>query len=151
MDTVIGVLGLVVLDAQEYERWMKSAYKTLESARRDRENGFYNWACFKSHQASEKALKALLWGIGRPRPGHALVHLLHRLEEELGAEAPASVKQACATLDKYYIPTRYPDAWAEGSPEDYFTEADADDALEKALVIVKWVEGVWRELSRKEG
>jgi HEPN domain-containing protein len=151
VDTVIGVLGLVILDAQEYERWMKSAYKTLESARRDRENGFYNWAYFKTHLASEKALKALLWGIGRPRPGHALIHLLLHLEEELGAEAPATVKQACATLDKYHIPTRYPDAWVEGSPEDYFTESDADNALGKALVIVKWVEGLWRELSRKGG
>jgi len=66
-------------------------------------------------------------------------------------EAPVSIKQACATLDKYYISTRYPDAWVEKSPEDYFTEADADDALEKALVIVKWVEGVWRELSRRGG
>jgi len=64
VNTGVGVLGLVFLDAQEYERWMKSAYKTLESARRDRENGFYNWACFKSHQASDKALKALLWGLG---------------------------------------------------------------------------------------
>jgi len=54
-------------------------------------------------------------------------------------------------IDKYYISTRYPGAWAEGFPEDYFTEANADGALEKALVIVEWVEGVWRELSIIEG
>jgi HEPN domain-containing protein len=35
------------------------------------------------------------------------------LEKELSIEAPIDVKQACTTLDKYYIPIRYPDAWVE--------------------------------------
>ena len=60
------------LDEGEFERWKRSALRTLESARRDLDGGDYNWACFKSHQAAEKALKALLWGVGRPRSGHAL-------------------------------------------------------------------------------
>jgi len=50
------------LDVSEYERWTRSAVRTLESAERDAEHGDYNWACFKAHQAAEKALKALLWG-----------------------------------------------------------------------------------------
>jgi HEPN domain-containing protein len=69
-----GVLVVVFLDVDEYERWMKSAIKTLESARRDIKQGDYNWACFKAYQAGEKALKALLWGAGLPRTGHALTH-----------------------------------------------------------------------------
>jgi hypothetical protein len=51
------------LDEGEFERWMRSALRTLESARRDLDGGDYNWACFKSHQAAGKALKALLWGV----------------------------------------------------------------------------------------
>jgi len=71
------------------------------------------------------------------------------LEKELGIEAPINVKQACTTLDKYYIPIRYPDAWVEGVPEDYFTESDARDAINKALLIIKWVKETWRKLLRE--
>jgi len=79
-----------------------------------------------------------------------LTYLLERLERELGIEAPINIKQACIALDKYYIPTRYPDAWVEGIPEDYFSEHDAVDAVDKALSIIRWVEETWRELLRRE-
>ena len=55
---------MAYLDASEYERRMKSAIRTLKSAEHDVEHGDYNWACFKAHQAAEKALKSLLWGSG---------------------------------------------------------------------------------------
>jgi hypothetical protein len=71
------------------------------------------------------------------------------LEKELSIEAPIDVKQACTTLDKYYIPIRYPDAWVEGAPEYYFTESDARDAINKALLIIEWVEETWRKLLRE--
>ncbi len=61
-----------MLDEDEYKRWIAMAKKTLESARRDLEGGDYNWACFKSQQSAEFAVKAILWGIGEPRYGHAV-------------------------------------------------------------------------------
>ena len=42
---------------------MRSATRTLESAKHDADHGDYNWACFKAHQAAGKALKALLWAV----------------------------------------------------------------------------------------
>jgi HEPN domain-containing protein len=37
---------------------------------------------------------------------------------------------ACArTLDRHYVPARYPDAFSEGSPFEYFDEKTALDAL----------------------
>ena len=80
-----------------------------------------------------------------------MTYLLEHLERELDIEAPINIEQACIALDKYYIPTRYPDAWVEGIPEDYFSEQDAIDAVEKALSIIRWVEETWRELLRREG
>jgi len=50
------------LDEGEFSRWMRSSTRTLESARRDLEAGDYSWACFKAHQAVEKALKVLPMG-----------------------------------------------------------------------------------------
>ena len=51
------------LDVSEFDRWLRSALRTLESAKRDLEFGDYNWTCFKAHQTVEKALKAILWGV----------------------------------------------------------------------------------------
>ncbi len=138
-----------ILDEAEYERWMESARRTLESARGDLERGDYNWACFKAHQAAEKALKALLWGVGRPTPGHMLPRLLSAVEEALGVETPSDVREACIRLNKMYIPTRYPDAWTEGIPEEYYSEGEAREAIMEAERVIRWVEGVWRRLSRR--
>ena len=89
------------------KRWFMSALKTLESAKLDYDHGFYSWACFKSHQAAEKALKALLWGLGRPRTGRSLPVLLSWLGNVLG-NIPDDIKEYCIRLNKMYIPTRYP-------------------------------------------
>jgi HEPN domain-containing protein len=115
------------------------------------EHGDYNWACFKAHQAAERALKALLWGVGVPRTGHSLTHLLNYIAQELGLRAPDDVRESCLVLDKHYVPTRYPNAWAEGTPEDYYFEGEAWSAIARARRVMEWVEGVWRESSRRGG
>ena len=135
------------LDFTEFERWFRSARLTLESAKRDALHGDFNWACFKAHQAVEKALKAL-WGVGSPRVGHALNKLLDYVKE-LGIEVPQEVEKACNRLNKYYIPTRYPDAWSEGIPEEHFTRDDAEEAIKLAELVLSWVEDTWRRLFRK--
>jgi len=138
----------LVLDVAEYSRWLKTAKSTLKSAEGDLERGDYSWACFKAQQAAEFAVKALLYGLGLPAHGHSISGLL--------AKAPSSLHvsegliQRAKTLDKLYIPTRYPNAWAEGSPEDYYTVKDAEEAICCAKEVVSWVEASWRSL-RKEG
>ncbi len=42
------------------------------------------------------------------------------------------IMQAAKALDKHYVPTRYPNAWVEGLPEDYYTKEDAKDAIKYA-------------------
>ncbi|MEM3109533.1 MAG: HEPN domain-containing protein [Candidatus Bathyarchaeia archaeon] len=135
--------GYFMLDDEEYHRWMRSSRMTLESARGDLERGDYNWACFKAHQAAEFAVKALLHGLGLPAHGHGVSKLLMELPE--GLEAHGMLREAKA-LDKYYVPTRYPDAWAEGTPEDYYTGEDAEEAVGYAKKIIDKVEHSWRSL-----
>ena len=137
----------MILDEEEFERWLRSAKLTLRSALRDSEAGDHNWACFKAHQAAEKALKALLWGIGEPAYGHSLKALAERVRE-VGLEAPSWLIRAATRLSGYYTPTRYPDVWSEGIPEEYYTEEEAGEAIALARRIVEWVEEVWRRLSR---
>ncbi len=43
--------------------------------------------------------------------------------------------------DLYYIPPRYPNGFASGKPADYFTEAQAREALDAADQIIRFCEG----------
>lgn len=133
-----------MLDSSEYERWMETARRTLSSARGDLERGDYNWACFKAQQAAEFAVKALLYGLGLPHHGHSVSRLLRVMPG--GISVPQDVMQAAITLDKYYVPTRYPNAWHEGIPAEYYSRMDAEEAIRHAEEIVRWVERSWRSL-----
>jgi HEPN domain-containing protein len=53
------------------------------------------------------------------------------------------------TLSKFYTPTRYPDVWSEGIPEEYYSRRDAEEAVGHAVRVVGWVEELWRELLRR--
>lgn len=137
-----------MLDESEFKRWIESALRTLESAKVDHSHGFYSWACFKAHQAAEKAIKALLWGLGNPQVGHSLNILLVKLSELIG-EVPETILEFSARLNKYYIPTRYPDVWSEGIPEEQYTMKESQEAISMVEDVIKWVRRVWESL-RKE-
>ena len=51
-------------------------------------------------------------------------------------------------IDKYYIPTRYTDAWSEGLPEDYYT---AEEALVCSEKVISEVDEKWRSLKNAKG
>ncbi len=138
-----------MIDIDEFNRWFRSAKNTLNAAHPDFEAGNYNWVCFKCHQAIEKALKAILWGLGRSKTGHSLVSLIREIEN-LDIRVPHDIFDDCAWLSKYYMITRYPNTWESGIPEDYFTRQEAEEALRKARKILEWVERTWQELLRKE-
>ncbi len=137
-----------MLDEYEYLRWLSSAKRSLESARGDLDRGDYSWACFKAQQAAELAVKGLLHGIGSPAYGHSVSKLLLHIEAE---EIPDGVMQCAKALDKYYVPTRYPNAWAEGMPHEYYTELDATNAIKYAEEVISWIESIWERLRRGGG
>ena len=125
--------------------WLRQALRNLRSARVNMEAGLYEEACFESHQAAEKALKALLQGIGVERRGHALLYL-YREAEARGVRAPGDLVSCLLELDKHYIPSRYPNAFPEGAPADYYTLEDARRCIACAEAVVKWVEERLREV-----
>ena len=121
-----------MLDENEYERWMKSAKHTLRSAKADRKGGDYNWACFKAHQAAEKAIKALLYGLGLPTYRRSISKLVTKIPRTI--KPKRKIMQDAKSLDKLCIPTRYPNAWIEGTPEEYYTSRDAKEAIKSCLL-----------------
>ncbi|WP_054856541.1 HEPN domain-containing protein [Vulcanisaeta sp. JCM 16159] len=132
------------VDVEEFSRWILMAKRTLESARGDEERGDYNWSCFKAHQASEFAVKAILYGVGRPTRGHSITHLLSELSRMV--QVPIDIMDLGKFLDKFYVPTRYVDAWSEGVPYEYFTRSDAEMAIKAAERIITFIEDLWRGL-----
>jgi HEPN domain-containing protein len=128
------------LDREEFNRWMQNAKYTLKSADNDKLSGFYNWACFKAQQAAEYGVKAYLRGIGKDSFGHSVSLLLKRVNFD------DNIINAAKLIDKYYIPTRYTDAWAEGIPEDYFTVEEATEAIRSSEFIINEVELKWKLL-----
>ena len=100
-------------EEEEYIRWVEMARRTLRSAERDLLGGDYNWACFKAHQAAEYVVKGVLHGLGMDAHGHSISALLAKLPREFSV---MDIMDGAKLLDKYYIPTRYPNAWSERSP-----------------------------------
>ncbi|MHA1364333.1 MAG: HEPN domain-containing protein [Candidatus Freyarchaeota archaeon] len=54
---------------------LRQAEKDLAKARRDLDEGDYEWACFTSQQAAEKAVKALFQFRGVEIRGHTVSEL----------------------------------------------------------------------------
>ena len=72
---------------------------------------------------AERDLEAALQRWGAEAWGHSCVQLLR-------------------TVDRYYVPARYPNGYAEGKPGDYITQGDADDAIGSGEAIVRFCNGL---------
>lgn len=82
-------------DSREIKDWLRKAEKEMNTARANLEIGEYDAAAFYSHQAAEKALKALfILKFHRLWKTHDLV----ALSEKLGA--PEEISKLCETLNE---------------------------------------------------
>jgi len=121
----------------EAERWMKQALRDLDAARNSVTSGNFEWACFQAQQATKKAVKALIYGLGRGAWGHSVLELLEGIRDVYG---DVDAMLSCAReLDRHYIPSRYPNAYESGYPALFYDEETAGRAIKCAEEIVKWV------------
>lgn len=126
------------LSSERYKDWLSEAEEDLSIAKILLKEGKYGASCFHSHQAAEKASKALLLLHGRFEPGHSVSELLI-ISRETGAKIDEDQIRYARILDRYYIPTRYPNAFERGAPHQYFLEDDAREATQLAEEIIKIV------------
>ena len=95
-------------------------------------------ACFHAQQASEKALEAVVTIVhGDTIPTHLAQQLLRALTE-LGEVIPNDVATAANALDRFYVPTRYPDALDFADASVVFSAGDARQAMAWADVVIEW-------------
>ncbi len=126
--------------------WLEQALRDLEQAEQSMQAGRHEWACFAAHQAVEKALKGLNLACGQQAWGHTLTRLWRALpEQDWQPEPPADLEDRLRLLDGFYIPTRYPDSYPEGTPGEHFGRLQSDQALLHAGVITSWVRAALAE------
>ncbi|MCX7795744.1 MAG: HEPN domain-containing protein [bacterium] len=123
---------------EEARRWFRQAQCDFDDALYLLEGGRFNTACFWAQQCAEKALKAFLYFKGIEIVlGHSTAELCHNaMEFDPDFESIASIS---ASLDKYYIPTRYPNGLPGGVPAEAYTKDDAQVAVSMAQRILEFV------------
>jgi len=97
---------------QRDQDWLREAHAELQAARDLFRGGHWSWCCFTCQQTAEKALKALCEHFRNPQFGHNLNLLRQALEAHMSMLE--SAQMACARLNRYYILTRYPNAFDRG-------------------------------------
>jgi HEPN domain-containing protein len=117
--------------------WFNQSIRDLEQAADSRDDGRHEWACFASHQAAEKAVKALHLHLGQEAWGHVVAKLLQELPETVSIEEVLIEKGR--VLDNFYIPTRYPNGHPEGSPFEHYGPLQSEEAIRYASEITEFV------------
>ena len=122
----------------EAQRWREQANEDLEAARVLYKGGRFAQACFYCQQAAEKALKSLGWLRGLDLWGHSLLQLRDHLRPH-GFEVDLLSEADLAGLDRFYIPTRYPNSVPDIIPQRAFVAADAMTGLTAVERILTFV------------
>jgi HEPN domain-containing protein len=132
---------------KESERWLLFAHQDLRMAELAMTEGLYNQVCFHSQQCAEKAIKGLLAQQGKVPPRtHRLADLLGLLEPDPFAEDRIEIQ----LLDRFYLPTRYPDALPGSLPEGLPDAGDAQEALTIAGKVLTQVKQLLQEVTHDD-
>jgi len=91
-------------------------------------------AAFHAQQCVEKALKALLLHNGISFPKTHVIEVLLDLLKTQGTKIPKGV-DAAFELSEYAVQTRYPGEW------EPVTKVEARKSIERAALVLTWVEG----------
>ena len=123
----------------EARSWLRQSLAELEDAGELEERSRFYLALFLHQQATEKALKAYLYHQGEEelftRSVQDLLELAIPYDKEFEEVSKAK------TLDRYYVPTRYPNGLAGDVPADFFDDPEecrgARELATKAIELVK--------------
>jgi HEPN domain-containing protein len=122
-------------------RWFTQARDEFRDADELRKRGRFYLALFHFQQATEKALKAYLyWKVKSARVFHT-----HSVDElaKMAVEIDSDFERVTLAkkLDRYYIPTRYPNGLPGGVPSRYFDDPEeAEEAMQLAKSTIDLIE-----------
>jgi len=124
------------------QRWLQTAQEDLQAAEVLLKAKMYAQACFHAQQSGEKAVKAL-WYLADADPwGHSVQRLVSEFPRQGEMPNYHQWVELGALLDKFYIPTRYPNGLPDLTPGQVYLEEDAQRGVEAARVLIdgclKW-------------
>ena len=118
---------------EESHRWLTQAKDEFQDADDLRKRGRFYLALFHFQQAAEKGLKAYLYL--KVKSIDDLLEMAFDISSDFKEVAQAK------KLDKYYIPTRYPNGLPGGVPSRYFDDPkEAEEAMELAKSVIELAE-----------
>lgn len=117
--------------------WLNQAKRDLKQAKSSLKSEFYEWACFASQQAANKAVKALIQSRGGEAWGHSVAALIDATPENV---RPSYLRDKALELDQAYVPSRYPNAHPVGFPGSSYTKTMAERLIGYAKEIVDFCE-----------
>ena len=107
--------------------WINQAERDLKVAEELKKDESFEWSCFVAQQAAEKAVKAVFQTLNAAAWGHSVFDLMRILSKKVMVNE--ELLDCARGLDRYYVATRYPNGFESGSPYEYFTRRDAEDAI----------------------
>jgi HEPN domain-containing protein len=110
--------------------WLNQAKNDYNWAYEGISLGYYSQVCFMAQQAGGKAIRSIAYFQGKDVRGHSITKIAQALAYN------GEIEQAGKMLDLFYISARYPDALPAGAPFEFFTKEQAEEALEKANLII---------------
>jgi HEPN domain-containing protein len=125
-------------------RWLRTGEDDLDAAIVLRKNKKFPHACFHAQQAGEKALKAVWYYADADPWGHSIRKLIEDLEKvDLSLyERLKSLLRAGTLLDRFYIPTRYPNGLPELTPGEAYLDEDAEQCIQQATEVLAAVKAL---------
>ena len=116
--------------------WLKQSEAEFKAATDLLNTNNFAWCCFTAQQSAEKSIKAILNHLQSDTLGHNLNTLIQEVEQHL--QVDQAVINACIRLNRFYIPTRYPDAFASGVPAEQYFDQDANQAVQDAEEVIRF-------------
>jgi HEPN domain-containing protein len=129
---------------REAIRWLTTADDDIDSAVILKNNGKFAHSCFHAQQAGEKALKAVWYFADADPWGHStkkLIEDLNFVDLKLYQKLESYIKMAMV-LDRFYIPTRYPNGLPDITPDEAFSDEDADTCITYSKKIIDEVRSI---------
>ena len=123
---------------RESKRWLEQAKYDLNTSEWNAKGNLFAPACFWAQQSAEKAAKAYLYSKGeRFVIGHSVAELLEKCrtyDKEFN-----SLIAIGSFLDRFYIPTRYPNGLPGGIPAHAYRRKDFVEAIKMARKILSFI------------
>lgn len=127
--------------------WMRQANADLKHAKASLELEHFEWSCLAAQQAAEKAVKAVFQELHADAWGHSIGKLLERLPKRI--DVPKKLINRVKTLDRHYIPSRYPNGLIDGAPVDAFSDYDAKEAIKIAKETIEFCQDTLSTIKRE--